>query len=1213
MSGLLSSKKIIILILIILFTVLVFNQESVCATDCSQNTNTFKCEEKCSLPLTGDCAECCKTGGGGECYDAPGKKAGGGGCPSYCSQVPKLRCDPSCSLAEVCCECGGATDIIQRRCIFKATVSAWCDLCCPGGIIPPVCNKNAVCDPGEKADTCSDCVPCNDDKRKNDEALCQGGTTPNPLSPCRYCGDAGSGYEYDIPKLTTPTVQDSWPFCVNITNDPFNCNECGFIGGIEATPDDVTAGVCAGDQPYCADRECREPGTLDAAEGLQVQAYIASHSPLNPSYVYPYSSGGGVYSPDQIDSSDAACAAGGGILNPEFGCCGDGKCRVTEESICHATSICDGTSWHDESLSNQNGEVFLTPMCKSIYPVANINGEFIKCVDEDQFGAYLKSMAKAAGACIPDEYFNAFTYEFPQWHTEGHSIPWDWVEQYVCPAGTYLTEIATSTGSSGVDQCRIKPANLKVSSSGVLICTAESSGNNAGLFGFATMGDANYGNIAGWFVNPAGGEINIPLCPGPISQWDGVTTIGIPPLACPGKVNVNNVPAGTWLMVYGSNAGKRSAMFCSDNSDLKPDSTLDFMGYVKGNGTIMGNVSNHEYICTTGKSSSSTGSRAFIGICCGSTDCGDIPGSRSIDASVGIKYHAGDYINISSTYRLYCMADGKWGADLDYIYTQAACNNANFAATGNYCCSEWDDNITWTKESYNEPGGVGIRQGGCFKSVFQVNNQSLKFNSTTYNNVFVFNGTFRGCGFNDSLFRAEFEQGSGLCKFNSFGRLNNVCLQDVEDWPDPGVNFAAGSSYRTHQPLIKASDYCTVYNISSVGGVYCSFNNTWLSANGLNLSHRSYVPLPLLEYFKIRFSNPSLTNASCCQPSRCWNGMGCIDEQRNAGDGFNVSATEFYRCQQGLWMNILGPGQKTPDSCYVGYCPNSTQCLYNFYGNSNDNNNISGNPQCIANGQFIGDSLCNNGSWSSRTKLLALKLVQLAGGSNFVLMCGPSVDVLVDEQNPGRSNNFCVLNLSGQRIIGTTLNQPLYSLTNYTHFLTALENSYLLSYPDMGEPFSYSCSESTTGFAQCINNPLLKLYYDKAYGMVVFSDKSISLNPGFWDNICSGLPSWLKWLCPQTPLLEKQLAGLQLFNKVYAAKRGSTQILGVAEKVCTSWVYTFNYTSLPSTMDLGYLAYYVDAANATLTQSGSNIRIFIKNPVKDAWTALTLLRNTEQE
>jgi hypothetical protein len=229
-------------------------------------------------------------------------------------------------------------------------------------------------------------------------------------------------------------------------------------------------------------------------------------------------------------------------------------------------------------------------------------------------------------------------------------------------------------------------------------------------------------------------------------------------------------------------------------------------------------------------------------------------------------------------------------------------------------------------------------------------------------------------------------------------------------------------------------------------------------------------------------------------------------------------------------------------------------------------------------------------------------------------MCGPSGDVLVDEQNPGKSNNFCVLNLGSQRIIGTTLNQPFYSLTNYTHFLTSLENSYLLSYPDMGVPFSYSCGESTTGFVQCMNsNPLLKLYYDKAYQMVVFSDKSISLNPGFWDNICSGLPSWLKWLCPQAPVLEKQLAGLQLFNKVYAAKKGSTQILGVAEKVCTSWVYTFNYTSMPSTMDLGYLAYYVDAANATLTQSESNIRIFIKSPVKDAWTALTLLRNTEQE
>jgi len=41
------------------------------------------------------------------------------------------------------------------------------------------------------------------------------------------------------------------------------------------------------------------------------------------------------------------------------------------------------------------------------------------------------------------------------------------------------------------------------------------------------------------------------------------------------------------------------------------------------------------------------------------------------------------------------------------------------------------------------------------------------------------------------------------------------------------------------------------------------------------------------------------------------------------------------------------------------------------------------------------------------------------------------------------------------------------------------------------------------------------------------------------------------------------------------------------------------------------LVSHVDAENASITLTGNNV--FIKNPVRDAWVALTILRNTEQE
>jgi hypothetical protein len=324
---------------------------------------------------------------------------------------------------------------------------------------------------------------------------------------------------------------------------------------------------------------------------------------------------------------------------------------------------------------------------------------------------------------------------------------------------------------------------------------------------------------------------------------------------------------------------------------------------------------------------------------------------------------------------------------------------------------------------------------------------------------------------------------------------------------------------------------------------------------------------------------------------------------------------------QGNWT-ALNHLQTTPNSCESGVCPDQSQCVYSFV-----------NPSylgCIDNGQYINDSLCANGSWISRTKMLALKLADLTSGvNNFVLMCGPPADVLVNvntSQSTGNSNNFCVLNLNGQRIIGTTLNQQFYNASNLNTFVNSLmwsfNNIYQYMAGDVNYPasFDFTCNEASTDFVQCMGsgaNNYLRLYYDKTYQIVIFSNRNIDgLTPSFGDTICGVLPSWLKWLCPSPSSLARDLAGVKLFNKIYAAKNGTKQVFGVTERICTIDIYSFNYTGYLKEELMPLILYPDEGVFKNFTSDNTiHNTIFISkssNDPWDPWASLTILRNLEQ-
>jgi hypothetical protein len=169
----------------------------------------------------------------------------------------------------------------------------------------------------------------------------------------------------------------------------------------------------------------------------------------------------------------------------------------------------------------------------------------------------------------------------------------------------------------------------------------------------------------------------------------------------------------------------------------------------------------------------------------------------------------------------------------------------------------------------------------------------------------------------------------------------------------------------------------------------------------------------------------------CCLNNACWNGKKCVssestfelfNSQWGEFDGNVNPGKEVYRCRNGTWN---GPLQVQYDwnfdNEHPGFCIDSTQCYCTECPVGSHDNGCTKTP-----GFFTGDHFCENRVWTSRTKLLAIELMQLAGSNEFTLFCDKydkSINYFEPlKQIPEKVNNFCVINYSGTVILGVTFN-----------------------------------------------------------------------------------------------------------------------------------------------------------------------------------------------
>ena len=407
-------------------------------------------------------------------------------------------------------------------------------------------------------------------------------------------------------------------------------------------------------------------------------------------------------------------------------------------------------------------------------------------------------------------------------------------------------------------------------------------------------------------------------------------------------------------------------------------------------------------------------------------------------------------------------------------------------------------------------------------------------------------------------------------------RSNDFILR-YDDCPNPGEDGCSN----VRNDLVRDHAYCDMLGYSDGDdfyGVFCSYKEQWEYIDGKPRSHLSYI----------EWEDNSTQQAECCTESQCWTGTECYGQQndnpRDPPFPHRNSSLPGWRCIDGEWTHQ--ELKYTWDDTEAGFCAYESQCLVNPFSTNTDFSLLNetnfddwqdNNIQCINSTQFIGDHYCENGSWTSRTKLVALELINY-GGDDFTLFCGDYKRSLnyfdystmrtgnvnqilsrdMSSSDSGRSraiNNICVLRMhpghavSEKVIVGISLNdrvdEPVYRVgsTEYNVLRT------------IGKDPSY-CDDvlDDDEYNPCY---MSDVWYNGQTQSIMFSNNNIGFGAGtiftedVWDQIISDLVSPVEvGEFPATMTIDYDSAeNTKDYSTVYFDKKGDKEVIAVMERV----------------------------------------------------------------
>lgn len=252
------------------------------------------------------------------------------------------------------------------------------------------------------------------------------------------------------------------------------------------------------------------------------------------------------------------------------------------------------------------------------------------------------------------------------------------------------------------------------------------------------------------------------------------------------------------------------------------------------------------------------------------------------------------------------------------------------------------------------------------------------------------------------------------------------------------------------------------------------------------------------------------------------------------------------------------------------YCDETTQCLVHEDGNPENNNDVykyyettikADWPRCVESGQYIFDYYCENGKWTTRTKLIANQLIQVGNdlSQDYSVYCANYKETLnnyqyiVDNklienylkdqcviagQRVNCTNNFCVLNTGDAVAFGTSLNPLLEE--QQRQFFTAI-----------GEDEDICDGTSENQFNECSE----EVWYNPELKLVVFAPQGALSDTGNYET----------WFFEHRDYINDYLMAelhdpdsrrlnfayfdkTSLFNNIYFAKSGNKLVFGFLEE-----------------------------------------------------------------
>jgi len=247
----------------------------------------------------------------------------------------------------------------------------------------------------------------------------------------------------------------------------------------------------------------------------------------------------------------------------------------------------------------------------------------------------------------------------------------------------------------------------------------------------------------------------------------------------------------------------------------------------------------------------------------------------------------------------------------------------------------------------------------------------------------------------------------------------------------------------------------------------CEIKGTWFCNNNQQMWEplNKYSATELIEKDKaLKTSPPPLNEQGCCPTKWCWDPNEQTCQRSQKGEFYNPMLYNFsgdlYRCMDGFWKSAYPKYDWLQEM--QGYCDYADQCFIS------ETLNPSGRAECINPGNWkpeFKQHYCYNGSWTTRTKLIALQMINITqesanGADNYTLFCDKLENALnnykdyfegfgmipeafgaapaapvegeanVTKYNPENLNNFCVLEYTfypGKKrvVLGTSLNTAI--------------------------------------------------------------------------------------------------------------------------------------------------------------------------------------------